>query len=135
MKTNRCVRRYLRKLRSSLLVSHRVKKALMKGFSSELEEYAEAHPQTDWTQLAENFGEPNEIAQILLDNAGVCENAAIRKWKRWIFLFIGVLISILLVYLCVRVTKMQREADGVAVETIRIYNVRETEDTEDTDDH
>ncbi len=67
--------------------------------------------------------------------AGVCENAAIRKWKRWILLFIGVLISILLVYLCVRAAKMQREADGVAVETIRIYNVRETEDTEDTGDH
>jgi len=122
---NRYICRYLRKLRGFLFAPHRVKKTLMEGFSAELAEYGEAHPQADWGQLVESFGEPEEAAQALSENAGVCESITVRKWKRWALLFGAALAAVLMIYLCVRIVQMHTVTEAVVVETIVVYDERE----------
>ncbi len=125
---NQYARSYLHQLRKLLLVSHRAKKVLISGISAELEQYVEVNPQADWDQLVDKFGTPEETAQALLDNVDLPKVVVHRRWKRLALCVVGALILALIIYLVARVIQMQQETEAVVVETITIYDVRETED-------
>jgi hypothetical protein len=127
------VHQYLRQLRRFLYLPRKEQKTLLEGISAELNDYIEAHPESTQKQLAAAIGEPKAMARQLLEDAGRWTDLPKRRWKR---LALGILVAALLLviaYLCHKVAIMRQETEGVIVETITVYDVREDRDSSTTE--
>lgn len=67
------VRRYLRRVRRWLPCSWRMKNRIMENIQANLEVFLEEHPDTNLSQLDEQFGIPQQIAATYIENVGTAE--------------------------------------------------------------
>ena len=70
---NRSIKKYLRRVRSMLPCSRKMKKRTMEQIRKEVTLFLTDHPEADYNAVISHFGEPETIAAAYVESMGTAE--------------------------------------------------------------
>ena len=70
---NRSIKKYLRRVRSTLPCSWKMKKRTMEQIRKEVTLFLTDHPEADYNAVISHFGEPETIAAAYVESMGTAE--------------------------------------------------------------
>ena len=119
---NRSIKKYLRRVRSMLPCSRKMKKRSMEQIRKEVTLFLTDHPEADYNAVISHFGEPETIAAAYVESMGTAEILRKLHIRRRIVSAVAIVLAFVVITWATTVTleilRNESIRDGVVVVTM-----------------
>ncbi len=119
---NRFAKKYLRRVRSVLPCSQKMKKRIMEQIRDEVSLFIADHPEADYNAVISRFGEPESIAASYVEGMGTADILKKFRIRKLVLSTIAIVLAFIVITWAVAVTcalyRNEAQDDGYAIITI-----------------
>ncbi len=121
--TDSQLQKYYSDISKALICDRKQKTAFLEELKANIGEYLSATDEADMDMVVADFGTPEEIAKSFIENTGI---TAIKKKldiKKYILIFLGLVLIIYLIFVAVSLIDVHIEAHGYLEEGILMIDI------------